>query len=128
MCITATFFTLQDLSAGQVNIIVSPKADTVEQLAARELANYLDKMYAQDNFIVNSTATLPERPGIIIGSLESCSDLGKIIDVGHLNGSESYIVTTIRTDSGRCGVIFGGGCQVLIKSCHFYFHILIDLW
>ena len=36
---------------------------------------------------------------------------------------EFFLVYRDSTRHSRCA-----GCQVLVKSCHFYFHILIDLW
>jgi hypothetical protein len=113
---------------GRCQIVVSPETTMPEQVAARELARYLGRLYPSTSFPV-SDAGPSEGQVIYVGTSESAPHLMKHLGSHVLAGPESYVVTTAVVDGRQCGLILGAdpagvayGVHGLLRhlGCGFY--------
>jgi hypothetical protein len=89
-------FREQLVATGKIPIVVSPQANDLEKLAARELASHIERIYPNNRFPI-----LFDKPGIgpsiLLGTFDSFPDLRHYASADELSEPESFTVKT----SGR---------------------------
>jgi hypothetical protein len=111
-----------------VPIVVSEAEDDTTQLAARELAAYLARLYPESGFPVANEPT-PSGPVIRVGSIQSGGPIREYVDARRLAARESFVVTTAEHNGRTVGIIAGAdargtmsGVYALLEKlgCGFY--------
>ncbi|MBN2296741.1 MAG: hypothetical protein JXM70_30225 [Pirellulales bacterium] len=111
-----------------VAIVCSDQATKPEKTAARELAQFLGKLYPKNRFQI-TTDPVPVAKSIYIGTPRSVPQLLKHLHGKQLQGPESYTITTAVIDGRPAGMIIGAdpagvvyGVYALLRrlGCGFY--------
>jgi len=91
----------------EVQVIIPSKASSPEKIAARELTEYLGRIYPKTKFAILSKTKKEADLIIRLGTPISTPDLLQYINNKKLRGPESYVVTTATIDGIETGIILG---------------------
>ncbi len=104
-------------SPEQVSIVLGDGATMPEQIAAEELAAYLNKCYSNTRFQVTSPPPAGQK-AIYLGTPQSARRLGQLIGDNKLLGPESYVVTHAVVDGHDAGLIVGADAAGVVYGVY----------
>ncbi len=121
-CVFALVFVLLASGAGlaePVAVVVPANARAPEKLAAKELADYLARIYPDDSFRVKVGPPEIGARRILLGTPESAPALAKNLDRAKLAAPEAYLVKTVRgNDGASCAVIAGADPSGVLRGVY----------
>ncbi|MFQ6034757.1 MAG: hypothetical protein ACE5NM_02785 [Sedimentisphaerales bacterium] len=104
-------------SEQQIPIVLGARVSPVERLAARELSDFLSKMYPSNSFTVS--VRLPSKgPAILLGTAKSTQELGSLINENELGKSGSFTVKTLKRNGCDIGIIVGANPRATLYAVY----------